>query len=357
MKLPLSTLLCAVASVLPLAAQTPCFEPNLGTNLGLTDDSVAANQPLGFTFPFGTRSVTAVSVSSNGFLWLGSSTDSACCNGDVVAFLAGLPRLAPLWVDLDPSSGGAVYFNTFPGRAVITWNQVPEYGVGTPFTFQLQLLSSGAFVMFWDGLVGITGHTALIGITPGGGAANPGAINFATGLPFNSGTSGTVYQTFAANAFNLRGRVIDFTPNAQGGYNVTAHTGCRFASFQQYGLGCPAANRVALNSGSRPTLGSNFDMYFGEAPASSVAALLLLGTTQSSVALDSIGMTGCTLLASPDLVFPTALQGRYSVTTLPIPNDPALIGAVLFAQVAVVAPGVNTAGIVTSSGGRIEIGS
>ena len=357
MHLTSSAALCALLTAAPLLAQTPCFETNLGTNLNLTDDSVATNRALGFSFPFGASTVTAVSVSSNGFVWLGNSTDSACCNGDVNAFLSGLARIAGLWTDLDPGSNGGVFFNTFPGRAVITWNQVPEYGVGVPFTFQIQLLSTGAVTMFWDGTVGVTGHTALVGITPGGGAANPGARDYSATLPFNTGTVATVFESFPANSFDLRGRVIDFTPNGQGGYAVTAHTGCQFASFQQYGLGCPAANRLALNSGSRPSLGTNFDMYFGEAPASAVAAIAMLGLTQVSVALDSVGMTGCTLLQTPSLVFSTALQGRYSVLTLPIPNDPSLTGAVLFAQIALVAPGVNTAGIISSNGGRIEIGT
>ena len=62
-------------------AQTPapCFESNLGTNLGLGDDQVSQGNALGFTFNGpGNTAVTAIDISSNGFIWLGSNPNSEC---------------------------------------------------------------------------------------------------------------------------------------------------------------------------------------------------------------------------------------------------------------------------------------
>ncbi|MBI5850184.1 MAG: hypothetical protein HZB39_03985, partial [Planctomycetes bacterium] len=76
--------------VAPAVAQSsPCFEPNLGTDLLLSDDSVSPRQSLGFSFPFAGGNVTTIAVSSNGFVWLDNSTANACCNGDRAQFLAG----------------------------------------------------------------------------------------------------------------------------------------------------------------------------------------------------------------------------------------------------------------------------
>lgn len=235
----------ALALVAPAFAQSsPCFEPNLGTDLLLSDDSVSAPQPLGFVFAFAGGSVTSIRVSSNGFVWLDNSTANACCNGDRAQFLANGPRIAPLWVDLNPSAAGAVYFNSLPGRAVITWDQTVEYGQGTQFTAQLQLLADGSFAMFWDPAVRIVGHTTLIGSTQGGNAADPGALDFANALPFDSGTTATIYETFVANAFDLGGIGVTFTPNGRGGYAVARRTDCRFASFVTQGAGCPTSPSV-----------------------------------------------------------------------------------------------------------------
>lgn len=239
-------LLLALALAAPLAAQgtPPCFEPNFGTDLGLADDQVSPLQALGFAFPFGGANVTAIRVSSNGFIWLANDGDNGCCSGDPIAFRAGNPRIAPLWTDLDPSSSGAVHFTTFANRAVVTFDAVFEYGGGTGNTVQVQLIDDGSIVMFWDGAIAIDGHTTLVGITPGGGVPDPGQLDFSSALPFDSGSTPTIYQTFVPASFDLGGSVIAFTPNASGGYVVTHRTDCNFASFTSHGIGCPVPPSV-----------------------------------------------------------------------------------------------------------------
>ena len=135
----------------------PCYQPSLGSNLALTDDSVAIGLPLGFAFPMpGGGTTSSISVSSNGFVWLGVRADPGCCNGDVLKLVAQMARIAPLWLDLDPGAGGAVWFNAFPASggtpasAVVTWEDVPEFGAAAPMTFQLQLFADGSFTTFYD---------------------------------------------------------------------------------------------------------------------------------------------------------------------------------------------------------------
>lgn len=353
-----SFVLACVAPTVSLTAQPPCFESNLGTDLQLGDDEVATSRPLGFSFPFAGRSTSVISISSNGFVWLGSNSDSACCSGNASEFLALMARIGVLWTDLDPSSGGSVNLATFPGRAVVTWSDVPEYGQSQTITAQVQLMSDGSVILAWQSPLVITSHASLVGITPGGNTPGVRALDFTAALPFDSGTSPTVYEAFGG-AVDLGGLVALFTPNAQGGYQITRRTDCRFAGFSVIGVGCPSALPVTLvaSSTSRPAIGTNFDMIVGDAPASASAGVLVYGAAAGGVSLTPIGMTGCSLYATSLVLQGFAVQGRYSVVTLPIPSMPSLVGVELHNQAALVSPGSNALGVVASNGGRMVIGT
>ncbi len=195
---------------------------------------------LSFAFPFAGGNFNSLFVSSNGFLQLGGTNGSRCCDGNVASFLAGFDTISPAWYDLNPSAGGAVQFNDFGNRAVFTWNQVPEFSNNAGNLFQVQLLQSGQIIFGYDVLnpedVGHR-HHGLVGITPGGGALDPGEIDFSSALPFNSGAVGTVYEFFARGPNGATGfnpdpwdlgdgstimRNVIFTPNGSGGYIVTS---------------------------------------------------------------------------------------------------------------------------------------
>ncbi|MEZ5962537.1 MAG: hypothetical protein R3F56_01705 [Planctomycetota bacterium] len=343
-----------------LAAQTPpCVESSIGTDLQLGDDQVSSALSLGFSFPFAGRSTSIVTVSSNGFLWLGSNTDDGCCNGDLTSFLASTARIAVAWTDLDPSSSGSVHFATFAGRAVITWDNVVEYGGSSPISAQAQLMADGSIILSWQFPLSIDSHTTLVGVTPGGSTGTSRSVNFNGGLPFDSGTSATVYEVFSSGSIDVGGNVVLLTPNGQGGYSITRRNDCRFASFTRIGTGCPISLPVTLfaSAASRPAIGTNFDMIVGEAPTAPSAGAMIYGTQVNGTSLSPIGMTGCALYSAAAFTQPFVVQGRYSVVTLPIPATSSLVGAFFFNQAALVAPGANPLGVVASNGGRIEIGT
>ena len=251
-QLALTILLCtpAIAQI----ANAPCFEPNLGTNLGLNDDQVSAAQPLGFTFPGPGGSVTSVYVSSNGFIWMAANTDSRCCSGDPLQFVTDPASIAGMWMDFYPPAGTGVFFNAIPGsggapsRGVVTWQAVPEFG-GTPVeTVQVQMLSTGEIVISHDranGIDGNTGHTAIVGVTQGGGAT-ANAIDFLSlaGGPVNTGTNPTAYELFDSSTYDIAGRSYEFIPNGSGGYLVFERIPCRAARTTKYGTGCPRNGTV-----------------------------------------------------------------------------------------------------------------
>lgn len=229
-----SILVIAVASL--ASAAPPIWEPNFGTQLGMTDDSTTSQTfaSLNFTFPFVGTTYTGTDelwISSNGFLSLGADNGAGCCAGDVADLLAGAPRVALFWADHRPdgSAGNDVYINAFNDdgdpendRVVVTWNDI-LWDNSQPILAQIQLFEDGTVILGYDGY-DLTGFndTTLIGLSPGGGASDPGSTDLSSSMPFNTGTEPTVYELFvgAPPPIDVDQTNVTFTPNGQGGWGV-----------------------------------------------------------------------------------------------------------------------------------------
>ena len=243
------SLACSLSCGLPAqgALTGPCLSNSLGTNLGLDDDGVAEDLALGFAFPVpGGTTATEIDVCANGFVWLAPNGDDGCCDANVLDFLADDPRIAVLWTDLDPSAGGGVWFQTvaagagLPAHAIITWQNVPEFGESLGMTMQLQMYADGSFSISYDARADVITHTALVGVTEGLGATANGIdlISATAATPHNSGSHATVHELHAF-AFDVPGNAYAFVPNGQGGYLVHNRATCTFASVVEFGAGCP----------------------------------------------------------------------------------------------------------------------
>lgn len=282
-------------------------------NLNLTDDSVAQGLALPFAFNHPAGTVTSIDVSSNGFLWLASNTNSACCTGNVAGFLADLPRIAPLWMDLNPSSGGAVYADADPsGQAYyVTWSAVPEFGnAATIVTMQVALFANGGFELRYQ-TVGNGSHDALTGYTTGNGAVDPGNRDLTAAIPFSTGTGGIPL-----------------------GLNTTV-------------------------SGDRPILGTTFNQDIVNVPASSPLAFLFLGFTSygpTGIDLTAVGMPGCFQWNSLSSTLVYLASGPTVTAAITVPNNPSLGGLFLHNQAAALAPGLNALGVIASNGATLRLG-
>ena len=72
-------------------------------------------------------------------------------------------QISALFDDLSPNQGGTISWKQMSDRAVITWEEVPDYNTGNLNTFQVEMYFDGQIRMAWlsvdevqDGLVGLS---------------------------------------------------------------------------------------------------------------------------------------------------------------------------------------------------------
>jgi regulation of enolase protein 1 (concanavalin A-like superfamily) len=150
-------LCCAPATVFPV-------DPSGGTPLTLADDGFQTISITGgkkvFLYGVGYNSVH---VGSNGFLTF--------LSGDIEYFESfehhfAAPRISALFNDLNPTAGGTVTYKQLADRWVVTYQNIPEYGVANSNNMQVEL--------FFDGTIRLTllrvdtGH-GIVGLSRGGG--------------------------------------------------------------------------------------------------------------------------------------------------------------------------------------------
>ncbi|HEU5135747.1 MAG TPA: hypothetical protein VFU13_11430 [Steroidobacteraceae bacterium] len=166
-----------------------------GTPITIGDD---ATVPVTLTRPFSFQgqSHSSVFVNSNGSLSFGAGDTSF--SASVPAFLAGPPRISALWTDLDPTGSlgnpGVVLVDTEARPAAVHFVSVSQFFSSNPNYFTAELQDRGGVAIKW----GPTARgAALVGTTPGGGAADPGPTDLSKrGL---RPAIGTVYENFQFN--------------------------------------------------------------------------------------------------------------------------------------------------------------
>jgi hypothetical protein len=157
------------------------------------DDSVPVT--LGRPFQFQGQARSSLFVNSNGSLSFGAGDPSFLAT--VPAFLAGPARISPLWTDFDPTgflgNPGLVLVDANARPAAVHFVSVSEFFSSNPNYFTAELGDQGKIALKW----GPTARgAALVGVTQGGGVADPGATDLSRrGLR----PVGTTYENFRFN--------------------------------------------------------------------------------------------------------------------------------------------------------------
>jgi hypothetical protein len=184
-----------------------------GTVLPLNGDDVAVELPLPFAFPFNGTRWTSVWVSSNGNLTFGApEMVNSVADLQLPGFLAGPPRVAPLFTDLDPSGSfnggltGLILAEEQAHSMTVHWVSVPYILDRETNSFSVTLKPNGRIDMTWGAIMAadIDERGTIVGVSSGNGAADPGSIDLSRTR--NLDATGTTYQQFreAGTVFFLR---------------------------------------------------------------------------------------------------------------------------------------------------------
>ncbi len=169
-----------------------------GTILPIGDDDAVEVGFSTFAFPFQGTNWSSVFVNGNGNLTFGAA--NADFTETAAELLAGPPRIAPLWDDLFAPNGLVIAEES--DRALeIHYVSVPEFSATGTNYFSVKLDKRGDITFNY----GATNRSdAIVGVTQGGGVADPGPIDISRAW---LSAIGTTYEQFTAASFGAYGGV------------------------------------------------------------------------------------------------------------------------------------------------------
>jgi hypothetical protein len=132
---------------------------------GLGDDDTR-EVVLPFEFPFYGKTHRSMFVNSDGNVSF-EAGDSASSDRSLSRMAAGPPRISGLFADLDPTaSPSGVHVLAESQRVVVSWIEVPFYGLNRRQNFQVILYSTGNVEIIY-GDTNIFSDDVVVGIAPG----------------------------------------------------------------------------------------------------------------------------------------------------------------------------------------------
>lgn len=297
-------------------------------------DDASVVQTLPFSFPHPnalSATASSITVNSNGRIYIGASVDGSFASTGAnsgytpTSFRgttgAGLPVIAGFMCDLDPTTGGQIWYESpSPNGGVritwhnlLNWQQAGYTGLpATPNYIQMELLPSGTvFLAFGSSLGngGSPGNDAITGYSAGGGEPLGQNLDWSAITAYVSGTGEVPLQIDASN---------------------------------------------------RPITGTTINIVISQVPASAVVAATIFGLTKfdPGLPLAALGLPGCSAYTSPDLILAGLPTGSTFQVPLPIANNPALTGFQLLGQGLVLGVGIpNSFGGTTSNGVDLVVGT
>ena len=181
-----------------------------GTLLPVSDDGAVEVPFSSFQFPFQGTMWSSVFVNGNGNLTFGVADPDF--TESVAELLSGPPRIAPMWDDLSvahPITGvpqGLVIAEEQQGRLLIHYVSVPEFILTGTNYFTVELDKDGSIAIRY----GATNRAdALVGISPGLGAADPGPTDLSETRVLRA--PGTTYESFVGAFGPFGGVDLSFT--------------------------------------------------------------------------------------------------------------------------------------------------
>jgi hypothetical protein len=157
--------------------------------LGDADNGYRDIRLLDAPFTFFGISYDTIYVGTNGYITFTQGDTTARLSPTALA--ATLPRIAPLWADLELITSGDLHYNRLEGRHLITWEGAAQPAYEGNSTFQAVLYDDGRIAFVYRK---VKAQAAMIGISPGGEIADPLAVDFSN--PPSETVNGTFFQVF-----------------------------------------------------------------------------------------------------------------------------------------------------------------
>jgi hypothetical protein len=161
-----------------------------GKLLGNSDNGYRDITLLGAPFTFFGTSYDTIFISTNGYITFGGGDTNARLSASALA--TALPRIAPLWADLDASQEGNIYYSRLEGRHVITWDAVPQALYSGKSTFQAALYDDGRIAFVYKN---VKARSSLIGLSPGGSDGDAQPLDLSA--PPDGGIAGAFFESFS----------------------------------------------------------------------------------------------------------------------------------------------------------------
>ncbi len=134
-------------------------DPAGGKELSLGDDDNELVQLDGSETVFiFSNSFASFYVGSNGYITFGEGDNE---HSESLSEHFDTKRISALFEDLNPSGGGVVSWKELTDRAVVTWENVPEYGSRNSNTFQIEMFFDGRIQLSWLTVEAVNGTVGL----------------------------------------------------------------------------------------------------------------------------------------------------------------------------------------------------
>ena len=189
-------------------------DPAGGEELSLGDDDYEYVQLKGTETVFiFSHSFAGFYVGSNGYITFGEGD-----NEHSESFLKHFDtkRISALFEDLNPSGGGTVSWKELADRAVVTWENVPEYGSSNSNTFQIEMFFDGRIQLSWLTIEAVNG---IVGLSDGLGVpVDFEETDISEKYPLVPAVLMNFTEHFSSEAdtFDLSNRTIMFKPTTDG---------------------------------------------------------------------------------------------------------------------------------------------
>lgn len=137
------------------------------------------------------------------------------------------------------------------------------------------------------------------------------------------------------------------------------------ASYRLFGTGCAGSNGIpALSTASAPRIGTTFGLQISNLATAASSAFVATGISNSTsplgalpLSLSGVGMPGCTLYVSADVLTLVPASAGAASWSVAIPANALLINMPFFNQVASIDPAANLAGLTVSAAGAGVVGN